>query len=111
MILGESVNQTHYSVSAQWVGWGYHFSNGVTFGIMYVALIGEGSQRNWRWAVAMAVGLELGMLLTPYTRFFDIPMTSTFVIVTLVAHTIFGTAMGLFTKRLSVKWKSATSVA
>ena len=111
MILGESANQAHYSVSAHLLGWGYHFSNGVTFGIMYAALIGNGRQRNWMWAIAMAVGLEIGMLLTPYTRFFDIPLTTTFVIVTLAAHAVFGTAMGLFTKRLSVKWDPATSVA
>src|ERR1051326_4268212 len=35
MILGEAVEQPHYSLAAHLIGWTYHFSNGVTFGVMY----------------------------------------------------------------------------
>jgi len=103
MILGESVEQNHYSITAQTVGWAYHFSNGITFGVMYNALIGDARIRSWKWAIVMAVGLEMGMLLTPYPRFFGITVNLTFIIVTLTAHEIFGAAMGLLTKRLSVE--------
>ncbi len=31
------------------IGWAYHFSNGLTFGVMYTAMIGEGTRRHWGW--------------------------------------------------------------
>ena len=76
------------------VGWIYHFSNGITFGVMYMAIIGDATRRSWLWGVAMAVGLELAMLFTPYTSFFGINPVTRFVIVTLSAHLIFGVALG-----------------
>ena len=60
MVLGQPIEQTHYSTATQLVGWLYHFSNGATFGVMYMALIGDGVRRHWLWAVLFAVGLELG---------------------------------------------------
>ena len=101
MVLGQPVEQQTYSPAAQIVGWLYHFSNGATFGVMYVALIGDARRRHWSWAVLFAVGLELGMLLTPYTKVFNIPLTARFVIVTVAAHAIFGTGLGLFVRRIS----------
>ena len=110
MILGQPINQLHYSLAAQGIGWAYHFSNGITFGVMYTALIGDGEQRHWGWAVLMAVGLELGMLLTPYPAFFGIPLTGTFIAVTLTAHLIFGVVMGAFVQRLSRAWWSGSKL-
>jgi hypothetical protein len=101
MILGQPLNQPRYSLSAQLIGWAYHFSNGVTFGVMYTALIGDARRHTWAWAIAMAVGLELAMLFTPYARFFAIPLTVAFIVVTLTAHLIFGIVMGLFTRRFT----------
>jgi hypothetical protein len=98
MILGEAVEQPTYSLMAHLVGWVYHFSNGVTFGVMYVAMIGDARRRSWLWAVLLATGLELAMLLTPYPQFFAIPLTSLFVAVTLMAHLVFGVVLGLMTK-------------
>jgi hypothetical protein len=55
------------------IGWAYHFSNGMTFGVMYVALLGARPwQRHWLWGVAFACVLELGMLFTPYPARFGI---------------------------------------
>src|ERR1700676_1319003 len=70
MILGEPVEQATYSLAAHIVGWAYHFSNGITFGVMYLALVGDARRRSWLWAVLLATGLELAMLLTPYPQFF-----------------------------------------
>jgi hypothetical protein len=78
-----------FSLSAHLVGWIYHFFNGMTFGIMYKALVGDSVRRSWLWAILMAVGLEILMLLTPYTAFFAIRMSAVFVIVTLAAHAVF----------------------
>ncbi len=99
MILGQQVEQAHYTIPTQLVGWIYHFSNGLTFGIMYIAVIGDPRRRHWLWAVLMAVGLELAMLFTPYPGIFGIHVGALFVIVTLSAHLIFGVVLGLLSRR------------
>ena len=101
MVLGQPIEQASYSTAAQVTGWLYHFSNGATFGVMYLALIGDARKRHWLWAVLFAVGLELGMLLTPYTSVFNIHLTARFVIVTVAAHGIFGLGLGLATRALA----------
>lgn len=104
MILNEpfTSNQpaSSYSLSAHILGWIYHFSNGMTFGIMYMALIGDALKRSWLWAIALAAGLELFMLVTPYTSFFAIRMTAVFVVVTLTAHILFGLTLGPLARRM-----------
>lgn len=83
------------------VGWAYHFSNGMTFGIMYLAMIGDATKRSWLWAVAFAVGLEVALLVTPYASFFGIHKTPTFVTVTMAAHVVFGVFLGWSARWLS----------
>lgn len=108
MILGQSFDATttdaQFTLAAHCIGWTYHFSNGITFGVMYVALVGDASRRSWLWAVLFATGVELAMLMTPYTSYFGIPMTARFVIVTLSAHTIFGVALGTLAKWFDRRW-------
>lgn len=95
MILGQPIEQSSYSLTTQILGWLYHFSNGATFGVMYVAIIGSPTRRHWVWAVVMALVLELGMLFTPYPQVFGIAVTMRFVMVTIAAHGIFGVGLGL----------------
>ena len=104
MVLGQQIEQSNYSLATQIVGWLYHFSNGATFGVMYVSIIGEGTRRHWAWAVLFAVALELGMLFTPYPAVFSIPVTTRFVVVTIAAHAIFGVELGL-----TVRWLAGRS--
>ena len=101
MVLGQPVEQEHYSRATQIIGWLYHFSNGATFGVMYLALIGDARRRHWSWAVLFAVGLELGMLFTPYTIVFNIPLTARFIIITVAAHAVFGVGLGRSVRCLS----------
>lgn len=98
MILGQPIEQVTYSLGTQITGWAYHFSNGLTFGIMYLAMVGDARRRSWTWAVVMAVGLELAMIVTPYPGIFGITVGTTFVVVTLAAHLIFGVVLGLFVR-------------
>ena len=81
---------SQFTLADHVVGWIYHFSNGITFGVMYMAMIGDATRRSWWWAVALATFLELAMLFTPYTGFFGIHLTARFVVVTLTAHLLFG---------------------
>ena len=73
-------------------GWAYHFSNGMGFGVMYMAL---GRRASPLWAVAFAVFIEVCMLLSPYPKTFGFAVTTTFLAITLSAHAIFGAAIGL----------------
>ena len=102
MILGQPCTpeqtDSQFTLTAHVVGWAYHFSNGITFGVMYMALIGDATRRSWLWAIVLAAGLELGMLFTPYTSFFGILPATLFVVVTLTAHTIFGITLGLYAR-------------
>jgi hypothetical protein len=91
MILGQTDAS---SPAANVIGWLYHFSNGVTFGVMYAAMVNGQWRRLWWVAIIFAVGLELAMLFTPYPATFGIRITAVFVAVTLTAHAIFGVTMG-----------------
>jgi hypothetical protein len=104
MILGQPLEQAHYSALAQSLGWLYHFSNGATFGMMYLAMIGDPARRHWSWAVLMAMALEAGMLFTPYPAVFGIVVTAHFVLVTMAAHGIFGVGMGLVVRQLGISF-------
>jgi hypothetical protein len=104
MILGQTREQATYSAAAHLLGWAYHFSNGLTFGVMLLALIGEAAGRSWGWAVLLALALELGMILSPYPSAFSIPLTTRFVVVTLAAHAVFGVVLGLFARFLANRW-------
>lgn len=99
MVLGQPIEQLEYSVAAHVIGWIYHFSNGATFGVMYLAIMGDSTRRHWAWAVVFALGLELGMLFTPYPSVFNIRVTTRFVFVTVAAHAVFGAWLGL-----SIRW-------
>jgi hypothetical protein len=107
LILGEpfdpAATDARFTLSAHLVGWLYHFSNGITFGVMYMALIGDARRRSWLWAIALAVALELAMLFTPYTQFFGIALSARFVIVTLSAHLVFGVVLGLVAHRFAMR--------
>jgi hypothetical protein len=106
MLLGQPLEQGAYSTTASLLGWGYHFSNGAAFGVMYISMIGDGRQRHWAWAIVMAVGLELGMLLTPYPQVFNIPVTARFVCVTMAAHAIFGIGLGIAVRQMAQRWQN-----
>ena len=77
---------------------------------MYMAMVGEASRRSWLWAVLLATGLEVAMLVTPYSSFFAIRVTALFVVVTVLAHSTFGVVLGLYAKRESAAWPGLMSI-
>jgi hypothetical protein len=84
-------------------GWLYHFSNGMGFGIMYMAVARRWS---WQWAMIWALVIEVAMLLSPYLQKFGFVITPSFLFVTLSAHLIFGLILGLMVRRWRMKqWK------
>jgi hypothetical protein len=115
MILGQpfdaAMTDSQFTLTAHLLGWVYHFSNGITFGVMYMALVGDATKRSWWCAVAVAMGLELAMLLTPYSNYFGIHMTLKFVVVTFAAHAVFGVVLGLLSRKFSRQWTPTRSGA
>lgn len=128
MILGQAMEQgvpmgqpgsawgRGYSTTAHVVGWAYHLSNGATFGVMFAAMyagardmVAAARRSVWRpvlWAVLMAVGIEVCLLISPYTSFFGIRPTARFVAVTIAAHVVFGVGLGLWYARQVRRWRA-----
>ncbi len=127
LILGQSVEQgvaqgqagfawgKGYPLAAHVLGWMYHFSNGATFGVMFAACYSGAreacrahKEKKWKpmaAGIAMAVGLEICLLISPYVSFFGLKTTPLFVMVTLSAHIVFGIALGLYYAWHSGHWK------
>src|SRR3954469_17451171 len=55
LILGQPFTETQtdsqFTLAAHVVGWVYHLANGVTFGVMYMAMIGDAVRKSWLWAL------------------------------------------------------------
>jgi hypothetical protein len=108
MILGLSYTSTQpdsqFPLAAHALGWIYHFSNGITFGIMFLAIVGTVTRGNWRWALALAAGIEILMLVTPYPSFFAIPNNALLIAVTHSAHFILGAVLGWYTRIATLRF-------
>jgi hypothetical protein len=120
LILGQPIEQASYSLAAHLIGWVYHFSNGATFGVMFAAmyvgsrhslqfttqsLANRGAWKPIAWATLMAVGIELCLLASPYASFFGIHLTARFIVVTMIAHIIFGLGLGTYFAWHAAKWR------
>ena len=53
----------------------------------------------------MAVGIELCLLASPYASFFGIHLTPRFIVVTMIAHIIFGLGLGIYFAWHAAKWR------
>ena len=73
MILGQPFSpqqpDSQFTLLAHVVGWAYHFSNGITFGVMYLALVGEATATKlasgpsrlpsaWNWPCSSLLTLD-----------------------------------------------------
>jgi hypothetical protein len=74
------------------LGWAYHLSNGVSFGLMYVALFR--TPRIYT-AVIWGLTLEAVMLLTPYAEVFGYRRDAKFFAITFGAHAVYGAVLYL----------------
>ena len=73
-------------------GWLYHLSNGLSFALMYLALIKRpGAVTAMMWGVA----LEAAMLLTPYAEVFGYQRDARFIAISLGAHAVYGIVLWL----------------
>lgn len=77
---------------SEMLGWAYHLSNGVSFGLMYVALFR--TPRIYT-AVIWGLTLEVVMLLTPYAEIFGYRRDAKFFAITFGAHAVYGAVLYL----------------
>jgi hypothetical protein len=62
-------DHAHSSVLTETVAWLYHFSNGITFGMMYGIVM---HKRHWAWAMPWAFALETIAIVSPFSTIFGV---------------------------------------
>jgi hypothetical protein len=85
---------THDGVAIA-AGWGYHISNGWTFGIIYALLAGPA---RWWWGLVWGATLEAAMMIV-YPSLLHPKSVSSFVIVSVIGHAVFGAIVGVTAER------------
>lgn len=78
------------SLTSEILGWTYHASNGIGFGLMYVAAVPR--PKLWS-AILWGLVLEGIMLLTPYAEVFGYKIGPQFLAITIGAHIVYGTTL------------------
>ena len=73
-------------------GWLYHFSNGITFGIMYALVF---SRSHWLSAIVWALILETIMVVTPLGKIYSIRSNVPVLLIAYGAHVAYGLPLGL----------------
>lgn len=82
------------------LGWAYHLSNGVSFGLMYAALVKKPRLYS---AVIWGLTLEAVMLMTPYAEVFGYRRDAKFFAITIGAHAVYGAVL-----YLALRWWTTT---
>lgn len=73
------------------LGWGYHFSNGITFGVAYAAIA---ARRHWMWGVAWGLVLESVALFSPFGTRYGIAGQLVPIAIAYAAHLAYGYPLG-----------------
>lgn len=96
------------SIVSDIAGWGYHFWNGASFGIIYVLLIG--TSRRWA-ALVYALAIGVGFMVSPVVVAlgvgdFGLQFSPWFSVTVLAAHVAFGLALGWLAQRFLASARS-----
>lgn len=73
------------------LGWGYHFSNGITFGMMYALFM---RRRHWLWAILWAFVLETIAILSPFSQIFNLSGNYSAIGIAYLGHVAYGLPLG-----------------
>jgi hypothetical protein len=79
------------------LGWAYHYSNGITFGIMFTLFM---KRRHWGWAILWAFVLETIAVLSPFGRIFSLQGNYYAIGIAYLGHVAYGLPLGW----LAYKW-------
>jgi hypothetical protein len=88
------------SMGSPWtgtLGWLFHLSNGVTFGVMY-ALVA--ARRHWGWGVLWGLVLETAVVATPFRERYGLGGEWVAIGIAYAAHVGFGYPVGRLVQRL-----------
>ena len=88
-----------WSPATEVAGWLYHFSNGITFGIMY-ALVAMG--RHWGWAILWGLTLETIALASPFRVVFEMAVDPLKIAIAYMGHVAYGYPLGRYTQNAAV---------
>jgi hypothetical protein len=98
LILGELIERGALPLLiSDIIGWIYHFSNGITFGLILVFSL---FRPRWWQALIWGVVLELAMLFTPYPQFFGIKLTFPFILGSFIGHIAYGLTLGIIIEKM-----------
>lgn len=78
------------------VGWAYHFANGIGFGVAYAAVA---AGRRWWWAVVWGLVLETATVVTPFATTYQIAGQWDLIAVAYAAHVAYGVPLGMIVER------------
>ena len=73
------------------VGWAYHFTNGIGFGIFYAAVA---LRRHWGFALVWAFVLETATVVTPFVDSYGLRGHPDVILIAYAAHVPYGLALG-----------------
>jgi hypothetical protein len=82
-------------------GWAYHISNGLTFAIAYAVVAGPA---RWWWGLLWGASLQLAMTGI-YPGLFEISSWTGFFVESVLGHTAYGAALGLWCERYAMPAK------
>ena len=86
-------------LSSSWsdtVGWLFHLSNGVTFGVAYALVM---ARRHWAWGVLWGLALETAIVVTPFRERYNLH-DWTAISIAYAAHIPYGFAVGWMCQHL-----------
>ena len=95
------------SASSGWtstLGWLFHFSNGVTFGIAYAALA---ARRHWGWGVLWGLLLETGAVIGPFAERYQLSGNEYAIGIAYLGHVFYGAPLGRIVQRMDRLNKAA----
>ncbi len=81
------------------LGWLFHLSNGVTFGIAYAVVM---ARRHWGFGVAWGLFLELAAFLSPFTVVYGLTGRWGSIALAFAAHVAYGLPLGIMVQRLDL---------
>jgi hypothetical protein len=83
------------------LGWGYHFSNGITFGVMYALFM---RRRHWLWAILWAFLLETIAILSPFSQIFNLTGNYSAIGIAYLGHIAYGLPLGWLVYKWDETW-------
>ena len=99
------------------LGWLFHLSNGVTFGVMYAVVA---ARRHWGWGIAWAMVLETAVVVSPFGRRYALAVQPAALAAAYWGHLGFGYPVGRLVQRFDrterelrsvVRWPAAATLA